>query len=104
MKIVSWFLMIIGALPLLIYPFVLLANMMALAGHRSGHEPVILLLIAFAFVLGTTAYPVVYILCVVAAVACVKKARGAPAVAYSAAPLAYLALMVGLAALWSVIG
>ena len=103
-KIVSWLLLLVAALPLLIYPFVLLANIMALAGHRSGDEPIILLLPGFAFVLGTTAYPLVYILCVVAAIAYMKKARGAAAVACSTAPLAYLALMAGLAALWSVMG
>ena len=47
----------IAALPMLIYPFVVLANVMSLAGHRNPDSSFIELLPARLFILVTTLYP-----------------------------------------------
>lgn len=52
---------IIFALPLLIYPLVILANLMALAGESSDQESGFLLTVFYCFITATTLYPITYI-------------------------------------------
>ncbi len=100
MRAATGFFLFLGALPLVIYPFVLLANVMGLAGHRSGNEPFALVLLSYAFYLGTTAYPVVYLVCAgFAIVGAIRK--GKIALGFAFAPIGYLLLLVGLGAIWS---
>ena len=54
LKIASFF-------PLLIYPFIVLANLMSFVGHRSGNEPASLILYSFSFLIFSTLYPVTLI-------------------------------------------
>lgn len=56
---------VLGALPLFIYPFVLLANIMSLAGSWSGQEESILIAIVLLFIILTSSYPITYIICLV---------------------------------------
>jgi mannitol-specific phosphotransferase system IIBC component len=58
----STVLFIIGGVPLLIYPFVLLANMMSLAGPWTG-EHVLLIIVVLVFIAVSSAYPLTYFLC-----------------------------------------
>ncbi|HEX2951059.1 MAG TPA: hypothetical protein VHV83_16055 [Armatimonadota bacterium] len=60
--ITSTILFIIGGIPLLIYPFVLLANMMSLAGPWTG-EHVLLIIVVLVFIAVSSAYPLTYFLC-----------------------------------------
>lgn len=60
--ITSTILFIIGGVPLLIYPFVLLANMMSLAGPWTG-EHVVLIIVVLLFIAVSSAYPLTYFLC-----------------------------------------
>lgn len=46
-------------IPLLIYPFVLIANIMAFAGVDAGDVPLFTRVSAFSFLWATTLYPVV---------------------------------------------
>jgi FtsH-binding integral membrane protein len=73
---------------------------MSLAGHRSGNEPASLMLVVYSFLLGSLAYPVVYIFCASNALAQAGK-HGKAALWFAASPLGYLLLLVGLMVLWS---
>jgi hypothetical protein len=95
--------LVLGALPLFIYPFVLLANIMGLAGQRSGSESFFLTLISYAFYIATTAYPLVYLFCVGSAIVAARKKSNA-ALGFAFAPIGYLLLLVGLVAIWSLAG
>jgi hypothetical protein len=103
MKFVTHFMLLLGALPLLVYPFVVLANVMSLAGERSGNEPPLLMLVVYSFLLGSLAYPAVYVPCALLAVARVKKNDDNTAFWYVVGPLGYLLLLAGLLAIWSAI-
>lgn len=92
--------LVLGALPLVVYPFVLLANIMGIAAPRSGNESLVLVLISYAFYITTTVYPLVYLFCVAGAIVAARKNSHA-AVGFAFAPVGYLLLMVGLVAIWS---
>lgn len=95
MKQYYWILLIVGAAPLLIYPFILLANVMSLAGTKSSTPvPFLQNLAATSFLWVSTLYPVAYAICAIAAVACSRSGNGSMALTLSAAPLAYLGLCV----------
>lgn len=49
-----------GAIPLGIYPFLLLANIMSLFGHKKDNIPLMEVVINYSFLIGTTLYPVFY--------------------------------------------
>ena len=49
----------------IIYPFVLLADMMSLAGQPSGNASAMQIVAAKAFLWGTLAYPIVLLICYV---------------------------------------
>lgn len=102
MKSLYPLLLVLGALPLLCYPFVLLANLMTLAGHRSGHESLGLMVAVYAFLIGSTAYPLVYFLCFGFVIVRLKEKKVRAAIRYSAAPLLYIALLAILMMFWSV--
>jgi len=56
-------LIVLGFIPLLIYPGVLVAGIMGLAAPRTGHEPQMEIILGNAFLIGSVAYPVVYCIC-----------------------------------------
>ena len=100
-----WILLIVGALPLIIYPFILLANVMSFAGTPSSTPvPLMQKLISMAFLWASTLYPVVYIGCVIAAITYSRGGDPAMAFKLSAAPLAYLGLCVLLMFAWMMTG
>jgi hypothetical protein len=100
MKAITFSLLAVGALPLLAYPAVILANVMSLAGHRSGDESPVLMLVVYTFLLASTAYPVVYVFCFAFAIARVREKKSA-AIGYGLGPIGYLAAIIGLGALWA---
>jgi hypothetical protein len=57
-----WSLIIISGLPLIVYPAVLLANLMALAAPQAK-ESIATKLFLYGFVFSTTIYPVVFFVC-----------------------------------------
>lgn len=61
-KLIGTLLFIIGSLPLFIYPLVLIANIMSIAGESSGDTPIILSIVFFSFIFFSTIYPLTYIL------------------------------------------
>lgn len=93
--------LILGGLPLLLYPFVFLAGVMSLGGHRTGDEPLLLMAVAYVCVLGSLVYPVVYGCCLVATFVKKKQAKERAALWMSVVPLVFLVLLGGLFIAWS---
>jgi hypothetical protein len=91
--------LVLGDLPLLLYPFVVIAGVMSLAGHVSGDEPLLLLAVARSFIWGSLAYPAVYIPCLVVACA-LKQNRKKAALRFSVAPVLYLLALIALLGVW----
>lgn len=58
---VIFILKIITAIPLVFYPMVLMANVMSLAGHKSGKESTILKVTSYSFLISTTLYPLTFL-------------------------------------------
>lgn len=98
----SLILLVMGALPLLIYPFIFLAGIMSLAGDTSNAGPWPVLLIAFVALLSSLAYPIVYLPCAFRAIRRLTKKE--PAVRLSAVPLIYLAAVGIVFASWYAVG
>jgi mannitol-specific phosphotransferase system IIBC component len=55
----------LGGIPLLLYPFVLLADIMSIAGERTGNENVFLIIIVGLFLFLSSSYPISYSVCLV---------------------------------------
>ncbi len=49
---------IVGFIPLVIYPFVLLANVMSFAGERSANTTMFNTIISYIFIILSTLYPI----------------------------------------------
>ena len=48
---------VLSFIPLVIYPFIVLANLMSFLGHRSGHEPIFLIISCYSFLIFSSLYP-----------------------------------------------
>lgn len=95
MKFVCILLMGLSSLPLLIYPFVLIANLMMLAavgtpGDTSFGEAIA----QYAFLGGTTLYPVPYTLALIKSITKMEKKRFKKAASWQLLPLGYLFAIV----------
>jgi hypothetical protein len=99
-RFVFW--LVIGGLPLLIYPALLIANIMSLAAKPApnDHAPILLYLFANAFLWGSTLYPVVYVFSASTAIAVLKKGNPNKASLVALLPLLYLALVLAAMAGW----
>lgn len=94
--------LIIGGLPLLIYPAVLFASLMGLAGYTTGKEPFLLLVAAYSFHVGTIAYPAVFIPRVIKSINESNRGQDRRAYWISMTPLLYLTILACLTALMSI--
>jgi hypothetical protein len=101
LKLAAIISLILGAVPLLMYPFLVMANIMSFAAPHTNEEPFGLTLVVNIFLFSSTAYPIVYILCAVFAIVHIRKDKGKPAFSYGIAPIIYLVLLVGLLATWA---
>jgi hypothetical protein len=93
----STFNLIIGALPLLIYPPVFIAGIMSLAGQHTWNEPIFLMLAAYGFLLTSLAYPLVYLICIFKTL---RQKNKDDAIRWSLTPLIYLLAVIALMFLW----
>jgi hypothetical protein len=91
--------LLLGGLPLLAYPFVFLAGAMSLGGVWTGHEPTLLVIVARSFLIGSMAYPLVYVPCAIAAVIIARK-QEALAQKVSAVPVVFLLALAVLFVAW----
>jgi hypothetical protein len=96
-----WFWLILGGLPLMIYPFLLVANIMSLAGNPSSDPASLVVQLASqGFLWGSTLYPLVYILCALIAVVCSFGESDHIAVRFALIPIVYLAAVIICFLLW----
>lgn len=87
MKQTTTLILLLGALPLLVYPFVLLAGAMSLGGHRTGNEPFVVILAVYAVLVASLAYPLVYGACVVGTVMKTRRDQSTAALYFSLSPM-----------------
>jgi hypothetical protein len=95
-----------GALPLLIYPCCVVADVMSLAGHRSGDEPLVSVLVVLSFLYDNLAYPVVYLVCLGCSLSVRFWEKHEAAYRFSIAPLWYLAVLCAISVgtfIWSLL-
>ena len=92
------FSLVLGGLPLVAYPVLLIVSVMSLASPATNGEPMYLLLASRGFLLGALVYPAVYGGCLIAALT--GKTPAAPTVA--ALPLLYLVGLAALLGLWAI--
>src|SRR5260370_5094703 len=103
MKHLFWLWLLVAGAPLLIYPFVLLANVMSLAGHPSSNPvPLGLLLTSQGFQWSLTLYPIVYVYCAKQAIACSQTDDSKSATNLSVVPLLYLCLVAAFFGEWMI--
>lgn len=93
-------LQVLGALPLIAYPVVLLANIMLAAAKPEPNTPRLLLAVVRTFLVGTTTYPVVFLLCVFGARRALGRGAWERGLTLSSLPLVEVAALCGLLALW----
>lgn len=93
--------LLIGAVPLLIYPIVFLASVMSLGAHRSGDEPLLLMVVFAVFLMGALAYPIVYGVCAWLTVVRVTNDQDDAARRVATFPLWYLGALVLVGAAWA---
>ncbi len=102
MKYRFWLWLALGGAPLIIYPIVLLANVMSLGGEPPMHPvPLALRLSSQGFLWSSTAYPIVYFYCARQAIY-YRQAKPKYAVNMSTLPLLYLAIVAALFCGWMI--
>lgn len=92
--------LVLGFLPLPVYPFVLLADVMSLAAPRSGKDPLLLTVASKSFQIGSLVYPLVYLPCLAAAIFRLMAHNQRGAAAISAIPIAMLVVLAILLLAW----
>ncbi len=99
-QIISAVLQVLGALPLAVYPVVLIANIMSAAAKPNPNAPRRLRAVVRTFLVGSTTYPVVFLLCLFAARRALGRGEMERGLAFSSLPLVEIAALCGLLALW----
>lgn len=95
--VISTFLFVIAGVPLLLYPFVLIANVMSLAAEPTGQPaPLVLTIICYAFLAASSSYPATYIVSLIIY-------RQRKRLLYAFAPLVHIAVVVLLHLLWGAV-
>ncbi|MFC5451063.1 hypothetical protein [Paenibacillus aestuarii] len=98
-KALSIIFLVIGGLALLPYPFMMIGNIMQIAGSRSGDESAMLIFVVFSFVIVSSLYLITYLVCLILAI--VKRKRGILLI--STIPLFHLLLLFALLLVWFLI-
>lgn len=91
---------VLGALPLLAYPAIVVANVMSAAARPKWTEPRLLRALVQAFLVGTTAYPAFFLLCLFGARYALWRGAWSWGVILSGLPLLEITALCGLMALW----
>lgn len=92
-SLIRWTLLLLGGLPLLTYPGVLLASLMGLASQSSIKPAFIYRLMNQCFLWGSLVYPAVYIPCY--RIASDSDSTASSPLVTAALPLLYLILLYG---------
>lgn len=94
------FLLFLAGLPLLVYPFLLIANAMSVAGYQAADVSVFVIIFRSAFLLISTLYPVVFLGSVVSYVVSQRRGNSRWAGRSVWIPYLTLALILVLFLLW----
>jgi len=103
MKYAFWVPIVISAIPLIIYPAVLLANVMSLAAEPSTASvqvPLWFRLVVYGFLWGSILYPFVLFGCGTWAMARSRQNAPKSAILVALIPMAYLAVLAVLFMVW----
>ncbi len=92
-----------GATLLLFYPFICIADAMALGGHDSGKGSLLLRIFAYSFLYTSLIYPLVYFICFAITAWMWRRNRETAARRFSEIPLFFVLLVCGLFLAWAVI-
>ena len=101
MKVLGTIALFLGGLLLLLYPFVLLADVMGLAGFKSGAPLTLEVVTIYIFYLGTLAYPVIYLPSLIITMVMRAKDKELAGLVFSILPLIYLLIIFGIPAIYS---
>jgi hypothetical protein len=93
-NLTSVFLLIVGGLPFIIYPVVLISNFMLLSGITTGNQTLGQLVMSYVLIITTTVYPLIYVICLLFVIARMKENKQKIALGFSIGPLGYLAVIV----------
>ena len=94
-------LQVLSLAPLAVYPAVVLASVMSLAGHRTGDEPPGLLFVVNSFCILSIVYPAPAIACSILAWRDFKKLKGTRSVILALLPVLLLCVILLLLRLWA---
>lgn len=94
-KKISAIFLFLGLLPVLIYPFIVLADAMSLAASQSENANTLSAKLGLGFLYGTLAYPAVYIPCSIFSRMALKKKKEAVSLWFSTVPILYLIILIG---------
>lgn len=86
-------LQVLALAPLLVYPFVFIASIMGVAGHRTGNEPLISLILAYTFYVLTIVYPIPAIVCSIFAWLNFAKEKSKKSIVFGVVPILLLAVI-----------
>jgi hypothetical protein len=86
--------LVIGGLPVTVYPFVFLTALMGLAGWREGTEITLSFALTLTLLFGALAYPLIYFPLTVGSVWALVKGREKTAFSLALCPLIYLFLLM----------
>ncbi|RXT03945.1 hypothetical protein [Ammoniphilus sp. CFH 90114] len=100
-NLVSNLLFLLGAIPLLFTPFILMANIMSIAGERTGEEGALLLFVVYSFIVVSSTYFLTYLGCLIYRFT--RKGKEKPML-LAVIPLVHLGLAVILFNLWLAFG
>ena len=101
MKHRIWLWLALGGIPLLIYPFLMVANVMSLAAEPPQYPVSLALrLSSQGFLWSSTLYPLVYIGCAIMSLVQWHRQNGHAAQRYALTPVLYLLGVVALLLLW----
>lgn len=89
-----------GGLPLLVYPAVLFAGVMSLAGEPTGDVPLLVRAVVTSFLLGSIIYPLVYIPSAIKALGLSRAQEIDRAYRMSQVPLKFLLVLGALLLVW----
>ena len=98
LKTIAIGLQLLAALPLFVYPFVLIANLMGMAAPSQSNG--IAEIAATVFMVGTTLYPVAFIGGLIMAWKALNKEQYPKGLWWSAFPLLYLAVTLAAMFVW----
>lgn len=97
------FSLIVGGLPLILYPGALIGGLISLSGVWNENESLLLIVVVKSCLIGSISYPLIYITSAVVSVVMARRQRIAIAFKISLIPLIYLLILSLLFVVWALL-